>query len=113
MTGEEIIRKGKQRRHGKRRGKKSETFLEAQQRKEAALADLREVELKERVGALVSAEDVNHWIGGMIIKSREVLMRIAPELKDRLSQESNPIKIEQIIEGEIRRALDELAQFKG
>lgn len=112
LSPDQIIAEGKSRHKSRRQAKKKESFIEAQGRKEIALADLRELELKEKRGELVRTAEVNLWIGSMIIKSREILMRMAPELKDRLSQESDPFKVEGLIDAEVRRALDELAEFK-
>lgn len=89
----------------------SESFTEAQARKERALASLRELELAEKNGQLVDLHQVNAWVSGCIIRARDILLRIAPELRDRLSQESDPITIHELIDKEIRRALNELATY--
>jgi hypothetical protein len=66
-----------------------ESFAAAQRRKEVAIADLRELELKQKRGELVSMSEVNAFISGMIIRSRDILLRIGPELRDVLRSYRN------------------------
>jgi hypothetical protein len=87
----------------------NESFTEAQTRKETALADLRELELSEKRGELVNLVEVNAWVSGMILRARDILLRIGPELRDRLSKEADPITIQGLIDGEIKSALAELS----
>lgn len=91
---------------------KTETFYEAQRRKEVAQASLREVELAQKRGELVPISDVNVWVAGMILRSRDILLRIAPELRDSLALQSDPIKCQELIDAEIHRALSALAEFQ-
>lgn len=65
-----------------------------------------------REGNLVPVGEINAWVAGMIIRAREILTRIGPELKDRLAQETNPHQCERLVMGEVNRALGELAEFK-
>jgi hypothetical protein len=109
-TEDEILNLPKQAARVNRPKTNSEPFLEAQARKERALADLRELELSVKRGELIEADQVNQWIAGMILRSRDVLLRIAPELKDKLAQESDAITIELMIDAEVRRALDQLSK---
>jgi len=96
----------------KRKPAGNESFTEAQTRKERALADLRELELSAKRGELVSLVQVNAWVSGMILRARDILLRIGPELRDRLSKESDPITVDGLITKEITRALQELATVK-
>lgn len=103
--------------HAKERKQKtpleSESFTAAQTRKERALADLRELELSTKRGELAPIGEINAWISGMILRARDILTRIAPELRDRLAKEIDPIRVQELIEAEITRALTQLAVFKG
>ncbi len=65
-----------------------------------------------REGNLAPVGEINAWIAGMILRAREVFLRIGPELKDRLSQETNPHQCERLVMREITRALGELSEFK-
>jgi phage terminase Nu1 subunit (DNA packaging protein) len=87
-------------------------MTESKARKAAADAELAELELAEARGELVSMADVNNWVAGMILRARDILVRIGPELCDRISQESDPIKVRSVIETEVTRALRELAKYK-
>jgi hypothetical protein len=48
----------------------------------------------------------------MIIRSREILTRMPAQFKDRLAQLSDPAACEELITGEIERALSELQEFR-
>ena len=90
-----------------------ETFSEAARRKEVALADLRELELSVKRGELAPVAEVNAFVSSMILRARDIFTRLAPELRDRLAKETDPIRIHQLIEAETTRALTQLSQFKG
>jgi hypothetical protein len=90
-----------------------ESFYEAQRRKEVALADLRELELKTKNGDLVPVAEINAWVAGMIVEARNILLRIAPGLRDRLAMEIEPAEIDRLISLEIDRALQSLSKFGG
>jgi hypothetical protein len=89
-----------------------ETFNQAQRRKEVAIADLRELELKQKRGELVQISDVNAFVSGMVVRARDILLRVAPELRDRLAVCSDPIECERMVNDEVHRALRELSEFK-
>jgi hypothetical protein len=98
-------------------GDGQETLFEAICRKERALANLRELELKrrelelkEKTGELVKLEEVRSGVASMILRARDILLRIGPELRDRLAQETDPIRCEALVMDEIYRALNQLAQ---
>lgn len=91
------------------RGRTGETMLDVQLRKEIALADQRELELKIRREEMVSRDQMRQVIGATIISAKDVLLKIAPELKDRLAAESDPARIEALVQGEIEVALRTLA----
>jgi len=76
-----------------------------------AIADLRELEVAQKRGELLPASEVNAFISGMIIRARDILLRIAPELRDRLATCSDAVECERLIDDEVRRALRELAEY--
>ena len=114
QTEEEIIADGTDHHKPKRARTRltGETFAEARQRKEIALANQHEITAAQMLGEVVEVASVNAWIAGMILKSRDILLRMAPEFKDKLSQETDSAIIEQLLDAEVRRALMELAMFK-
>ena len=93
--------------------KAEETFIDAQRRKEIALANLREQELAIKAGELAPISEINNHVAGMILRSRDILLRIGPELRDRLAQESDAITIQKMIDAEVFRALAALSEFHG
>lgn len=89
-----------------------DTLAEAQRRREWIRVQKDELDLARRRGELAPIGEVNAWAAGMITRARDILMRIGPELKDRLAQQTNPHEVERVINGEVVRALNELAEFK-
>jgi hypothetical protein len=89
-----------------------ESHFDASRRKERAIADLRELELSVKRGELVKIGEMNAWVSGMILRAREILTRIAPELRDRLAKETDPNRIQELIDAEVSRALVQLSQFR-
>lgn len=65
-----------------------------------------------RTGKYVPLEEVNQYISTMQLKARDLFLRIAPELKDQIAQESDPVNVEYMITLEINRALSEMAEMK-
>lgn len=90
----------------------NEALADAQARKERAIADLRELEVKRKSGELAPIGEINAWVSGMITKARDILLRMPGELRDRLAQETDPIKCEELMSGEVNRSLRELAEFR-
>lgn len=88
------------------------TLAEAQRRREWIRVQKDELELARKQGELAPIGEINAFVAGMIIRAREVLTRIGPELKDRLAQELNPHECERLVAGEVERALKELAEFR-
>ncbi|HEY4360086.1 MAG TPA: hypothetical protein VGN17_03925 [Bryobacteraceae bacterium] len=88
------------------------SYIEAQRLKEIALKNLRELEYQVKSGDLVPVAEVNAWVAGMIIEARNILLRIAPELRDRLCIEQDPAEIDRLISQEVDRVLQRLAEFK-
>ena len=53
---------------------------------------------------------MNAWIASKIVLHffRDTLLRSRPKLRDRLAQETDPIKVQEMIDADIYRALDAL-----
>lgn len=66
----------------------------------------------EKLHQLVPLAAVNAWVASMILRSREVLTRIAPKLRDRIAQTTDPVTCEEMIRKEVDQALSELAEFR-
>lgn len=88
-----------------------ENYYQAQARKERVLADLRELEYQEKMGQLAPVDLINSWFSGCIVRARDILLNIGPELRDRMAQETNPVVCEEMVTFEIRRALSEMSIY--
>lgn len=55
---------------------------------------------------------VNGYVAGMIIKARDVFLRMPGELRDRLAAESDAVNCESIVAAEVQRGLRELAEYR-
>lgn len=88
------------------------TINEWRRRREAAEARLKELEVGEREGSLLPAEEVRDAVNGMILHARETLLRIGAELQDRLAAMTDPVACGELVDAEIRRALTQLSQYK-
>ncbi|MEP6962558.1 MAG: hypothetical protein ABI995_10790 [Acidobacteriota bacterium] len=69
------------------------------------------LDLAKRKGELVEKDAVNAYIAGMILKARDIMLQIGPELRDKLSKVSDPVKCEELVMVEIRRGLQEIAKY--
>jgi hypothetical protein len=87
-------------------------FADAKTKREYVRLEREALELRRVKGELAPIGEINAWVAGMIIRAREVLTRIGPELKDRLAQQTSPHECEALINAEVRRALSDLAEFK-
>jgi len=88
------------------------TLAEAHRQREWIRVQKDQLDLKRKRGELAPIGEVNAFVAGQIIRAREILMRIGPELKDRLAQQSNPHECEQVARQEIERALNELRELR-
>ena len=93
------------------RGKTGETMLDVSLRKEIAIADQRELELQVRRNEMVPRHMMREWIAEAFVGAKDTLLKIAPELKDRLAAESDPVRIEAIIQGEVETALRHVSEL--
>jgi hypothetical protein len=86
----------------------TETFLQAQQRKESALADLRELELRKVRRDLVPVEDVLMVYGKILANVRARLLGLGNKLGARVVISGGPNQATALINREIIQALKEL-----
>jgi hypothetical protein len=87
-------------------------FQKSRAAKEQYLAELRRLELEQKQGDLVQLAVVNAWVAGMIIRAATILDRIPDEFADRLSQETDPVVIRDLLRTELGRARNELAEYR-
>ncbi len=85
------------------------SFFEAQRQREWIRVQKDQLELDLRQQRVVELAPINAWGAGMVIKARQELLRIAPELRDRLAQEADPIACEGLIAKRVQAVLEALA----
>jgi hypothetical protein len=86
-------------------------YSESLARKEAALAELRNVQLMEKRGELVPTQYVKLFASRILVETRDELWRASSELADTLAAEDNPVRVAELLRGVHERALDRLARL--
>ena len=86
-----------------------ESFIEAQRRKECALASLRELEFTQKSGRLVTLEDVERVWNQLTQTLRARLLSLPTKLGPSLAMESSTQKCVALIQAELHAALEEIA----
>jgi len=61
-----------------------------------AQANEREIIVAQKAGQLVTIATVNNWFAESIIKARDMLLRMAGELAEKLAAEEDPVEIERV-----------------
>ena len=86
------------------------TFAEAKTMKEVYLARMARLKYEEEAGKLVPKADVEARAAdiGMVVKQN--LLSIPSRLMDQLADETDPREINAILEAELRRVLEQLAE---
>jgi len=89
----------------------NETMAEAERRKMIALADERELTVMQKRKELLPVKEINAWFNKQFSLARNILIRMPSELRDRLAAETDPTKCEELVEVEVRRALQQLKEM--
>lgn len=89
-----------------------ENYTAAELRKLIALADERELKVQILRGSVAPVSELNVWYGAQIVKVRGDLLQIPKELRDQLAGETDPNRIEEMLDIEIRRVLSVMCEFK-
>ena len=87
----------------------SNTLSEARRRKETALAELRELDVRVRKGELVERAAVEKRFFAMVRTSRDLLQNIPDRLAGVLAAETDQARIHALLTQEIRQALEALS----
>ena len=88
------------------------TLAHAQLMHEQAKAARAALEAQRLEGRMVDVAKVNAWMAGVIVRARDILQRVGPELQDRLSQTSDPHACGALVTNEIIRALRQLSEYR-
>ena len=90
----------------------NETLAEAQTRKEAAVASLRELELQERRGELLRADETQATWESIISTTRSHLLLLPAKLGYKVAVLTDPAECQSVIDAEIKAALKSLSETK-
>jgi hypothetical protein len=88
------------------------TYLAAKTQREYVRLKLDDLDLQRKRGELAPIGEINAWVSSMIVKARDILLRMPADLKDRMAQQADPHECERLMAQEVRRALNELAEFR-
>jgi len=88
-----------------------ESFSQAQTRKEIALANLREDEVRENQRELVRRKDVIRLHGDMIVTAKTNLRGVGSKLAADLAAETSAAQCQAMVDHEIDAALREISQW--
>jgi len=83
-------------------------ILEADRRKKVFEAKLKELQVREREGELISSDKVKKIVYEMVRKSRDSILSIPNRLSPELAAETDPFKVEQMLTKELKQALEHL-----
>jgi hypothetical protein len=72
----------------------------------------KRIKVDQEEGKLVEISAVNAFVAGMIIRARDELTRIGPEIRERLAQENDPIKCESMVSDRIFQVLEKLTEYR-
>lgn len=86
------------------------TMAEAQRREAVAKAKQRELDLMEREGKLLAAEDVEREWSSIVSAARNRLLLMAAKLAPRIAMVSDVRECQALIEKEVREALQKLSE---
>jgi hypothetical protein len=80
-------------------------------KKEAALAELRRVELMERTKELLLASDMRLFASRLLVEAKDILLAGPSELRDVLAAESDAHAVERTLQRWVERACDKFYQL--
>lgn len=89
-----------------------ETYQQAELRKMIAAADDLQLKNEQRRGLMTPTVQVNAWFGGVIVRARDILIRIE-DLGDKLAACDEAAECRRMIREEVVRALEGLRVIGG
>lgn len=104
-SDEQIREEAARRKMTAKPAKKSETYAQAQARKEQALADLRELELAEKEFRLIDRAGVESQAFATARTVRDSMLAIPDRISSLLAAENSAPKVHEALTQEIRKAL--------
>ena len=88
---------------------RSGDYWDARNRREEAEASIAEMKEQEMRGLLIRADAVRSALAAKIAGARDALLQIPPRLAPVLAAESDPDRVLELLEGELRQAMLQLS----
>jgi hypothetical protein len=88
------------------------SYSESLAKKEAMLAELRNVELMQKRGELMPVSYFRHWGMKFLVEAQDLWEQGPSELADRLASENDPRECEAIVLGFVERVVDRLYKLE-
>jgi hypothetical protein len=88
-------------------------YYAARAKREKMAAEAAELNYLERVGTLVSVDAVREQQFSIVRKLRDNILAIGSRLAPRLAAETDPVRVQHLIDEEQRKALNELSRALG
>ena len=95
---------------GPERGAGGDTMFAAQLRRERAKAEREELLLRREKGELVDKAEVRSTVFTLARATRDAMLRIPARIRSQLAAEGDELKVGALLEAEIRKALDQIAE---
>jgi len=89
-----------------------DSYLAAKTARAYLRLELERFDLAVANGELAPIGEINAHVSGMIVRARDILLQAPQYLKDRLCQETDPARCEELLQAEMLRALNELKPFR-
>ena len=90
-------------------GEKNTTYDKARTRKTHAEAIIKEIDAKRAMGEVMAIDDVQKQAFNMYRSTRDALLNIPSKIAPEIACETDPHKVEEILNSEIRGVLEQLA----
>jgi len=99
-------------REAEEEGEGGTSYSEAVRQREWIRFEKEKLNLEKQRLSLVELTPVNAYVAGMIMQAREELTRIPMELRDKLAQETDAIKCQDMLLDRIDQTLKKMSEFK-
>ena len=89
-----------------------EQISNAQRRRVIALANAQEIANAIKQGEWVELKRVRTWGEGVVKNTIGLVMRVPGQLRDPIAAETDPVKCDEMIAGELKRVVEEIQKME-
>ena len=93
-------------------GGPEEQISNAQRRRVIALADAQEIANAIKRGEWVELKRVQMWGEGVVKNTIGLVMRVPGQLRDPIAAETDPVKCDEMMAGELKRVVEEIQKME-